>query len=291
MNDIYEFTVRERHMGGGSRPIETWPGPPVGFRTLTIWIHGYNNSEIKIRDTWRATYRRMCALGHQGGLGGVAWFFWPGDTFKHRLLSAPFYFMEVRDAVDAGQSLAAYLTGIAVKNPGLEVNIVAHSLGCRVALEAAATLSELEGPRVRNLLLFAAAVPEGLCVPGGPYGDELARNTTVLWSTADNVLRRAFRVGQAMARRFHGEIDPGNRRSAVGCTGQPSSRWNGEATSCGFEHGDYWKKDRSVIRLVQLFRHAPAFRPPRGRQNPSRRMRTRLQGGRSTGIRRPRLRA
>jgi pimeloyl-ACP methyl ester carboxylesterase len=290
MSGLFILNARTRARGGPLRPIEESSATPEGFRTLTVWIHGFNNSKPRITETWDKAVDVVRKRNGMNNLDGLVWYFWPGDTFRYRPLSMAAYFTEVGDAVTAGRYLADYLTGIAPRNPDLSVNIVAHSLGCRVALEAAIALKELSGPSVGKLLLFAAAVPEGLCVPGQPYGGDLADKVTVLWSNSDRVLRRSFLVGQAMARRFRNEIDPGEQREAVGYAGGPPQRWHGERWSCGLGHGDYWKPGPALDRLAELFRESPRFRLPRERPARSRSTDQRVLVRRPTGIRRPRRR-
>ena len=119
--------------------------------------------------------------------------------------------------------LAAYLRRAAQgRCVPLQLSFVAHSLGSLVVLE---TLKLLRGDRekiiIRDVLLMAAAVPEGFCVPGELYGNPFSSdaNEVALYSRDDGVLNHAFQIGQEIADRF-----PENRRRAVGSTGGPWSR-------------------------------------------------------------------
>ena len=95
-----------------------------------------------------------------------------------------------------------------------------------MALQAVERLRTLGGPEVDNLILMAAAVPEGLCAEGRIYSRSSARKETILHSQKDSVLSRWFPLGQAIARRLKGELDPGPLQTAVGLKGGPSGRWN-----------------------------------------------------------------
>ncbi len=254
MTGPIEWTTRDEKRGGAlASKVDSKFGRTVGYRRLTIWIHGFNNSEYRAADVWEITHKRVRGLRGSDLLDGTVWFFWPGDTTKHRGSSALFYFMEVRDAVDAGALLATHLREIMPWNPGLKVDFVAHSLGSRLALEAAKLVKQLEGPKVRTMLLFAAAVPEGLCVPGGRYAAPLAESEKAMYSGNDAVLGRLFEPGQWLARSSRGELNPGPQKAAVGYTGGPEERWLPKAIECAYDHGDYWVSDTSLSLLGELY--------------------------------------
>ena len=120
-----------------------------------------------------------------------------------------------------------------------QVVLVAHSLGCRVALECLAEIraqgDDWTGAKVVATCLMAAAVPTPLCTAPGAYDTTLSDCCeTVLYSTHDRVLTTCFRPGQSLY---------GEKGQAVGYEGMPSGRWNcllhkGKNTAVG--HGDYW---------------------------------------------------
>ncbi|MDR7254706.1 pimeloyl-ACP methyl ester carboxylesterase [Nocardioides sp. BE266] len=264
MSAPLEWTVRQRKEGGDLRPLDSKFGRPEGYSKLTIWIHGFNNTEYAISDIWEQTHTRARELSNSQ-LRGTVWFFWPGESSAKRGVSAALYFMDVRTAVQAGDALAAYLAAIEPENPGLKVNLVAHSLGSRVALQAAKRLKSLDGPKVETLLLFAAATAEGLCAPGGPYADRLAEREIILFSRDDAVLKRFFRPGQRMARLLRGEVDPGELKDAIGFSGGPPQRWEKYADSCGYGHSDYWLLDQGILEIARLARNQTTPKLPRER--------------------------
>ena len=282
-----ELTARAKKVGGGLVEIVSYFGTPFGYSRLTIWIHGFNNTEYAMRDLWQKTHVKVRGEPELN-LKGTVWLFWPGEAFQNRLVSAPLYFMEVRNAVAAGNLLADYLISIAPRNRGLRVNLVAHSLGSRVALQTALRLKELEGPIVDSLILFAAAVPDGLCLNDKPYSPPLARKEIVFHSSNDKVLRFAFPLGQRLARRLQGELDPSPLRKAVGYTGGPPGRWSEKSDSCGLNHGDYWIDNDCVSTLRGLYFTPRAERRDRARHSVQRGAPLRLCTHRRLGHRFPR---
>ena len=271
MTTPMHWTVRDEKRAGKMRNgVLSKFGLPRGHLRLIIWIHGFNTSEYSAADTWESSYRRVMEITNRNHLNGTVWFFWPGDASRNPALSAVGYFAQVPDAVTAGRLLAQYVTRISGVTPGLKVDLVAHSLGCRVALEAARNLSSTKtGSPVQTLLLFAAAVPEGLCLSGNRYDRHLAKREQILFSLSDTVLRRWFPVGQAMARRVGNDDHPGKLKEAVGYRGGPPDRWTGRQEAPGYEHGDYWAGAESLGLLSTLYGRPQIPRNPRER--PSRR--------------------
>lgn len=259
MTGPYELTCREAKIGGDiSDHIVAKFGDPVGERDLVLWIHGFNNPEHRIRETWERTHQQLRTHRGENLLPPTAWFFWPGETNRFQFIAAPFYFMEVADAISAGRSLARYFRRIQDANPDLRVHVVAHSLGSRVALELARDIRLNGGPPMGNMLLMAAATPEGLCVKDGLYPHHALREE-VLHSRKDRVLRRYFRTGQLLAR-SRGDQHPGRGSSAVGYTGGPLARWDLPSPSCDLDHGDYWEDRRALARISSVYT-APKKRP------------------------------
>jgi pimeloyl-ACP methyl ester carboxylesterase len=271
------WTVRDEKRAGSMRnEVLSKFGLPKGHLRLTVWIHGFNTSEYSAADTWEISYRQVMEITKLNRLNGTVWFFWPGDASRNPAFSAAGYFAQIPDAVTAGRLLAQYITSISVHNPGLKVDLVAHSLGCRVALEAARHLSSTKTP-VRTLLLFAAAVPEGLCLPGNQYDGPLAQREQILFSQSDTVLKRWFPLGQALARRTGNDIYPGHLTEAVGYRGGPSDRWKRKQEARDYEHGDYWTGEESLDFLGTLYGRPPFERNQRERPNRRRRPAYRIQ--------------
>jgi hypothetical protein len=218
-----------------------------------MFIHGFNNSEKAAAATWRGTAEEL--LRCQVDLGAVVLFYWPGDYSRWEVVSAMNYPGTVPIAEETAELLAAYLRRTAQdRRVPLQLSFVAHSLGSLVVLETVRLLRTARANViVRDVLLMAAAVPEGFCVPGEAYGHPFSpeANEVALYSLDDGILKMFFQVGQEIAYRF-----PENRRRAVGRSGGPGAgrgqRWAAAAHMDGFDHGDYWKKPASVAEIARI---------------------------------------
>jgi pimeloyl-ACP methyl ester carboxylesterase len=202
---------------------------------LIILIHGYQNSKAVAEarfDDFRRTLGAAIWPKPMSSLGTIWEFHWPGDH-PAWLVSVLTFTVRIDEAKESGRLLATYLAGLPAAQ---EVHLIGHSLGCRVALETTYQVREMagtyQGPAIRSLILFAAAVPIPMCMPARRYGSSLADSTeTVLYSAKDKVLRWAFRPG---------EYPLGERGEAVGRYGDPAARpWSGRVRT-GLGHGKYW---------------------------------------------------
>lgn len=210
-------------------------------RRLVILIHGFNVSEQAARGAFmdmRAGLRAAIP-GGLGKLGAIWEFHWPGDH-PSGWVSKGTYPARVYAARDAGRLLAE--DWLAQRTQSEKVILIAHSLGCRVALEAVWAIRRLrergrpyDGPDVEAVFLLAAAVPVDFCTPGHVdmrYGTPLTADSKehVFHSRRDQVLTIPFEAGQ-------GAIpEPGN---AVGRRGLPGNRWSSDWPK-RLGHGDYW---------------------------------------------------
>lgn len=258
-----ELRVLGQSRRGGLAPPEDRWGTLSGRRRVVIFVHGYNVSQPDGEDVWVGTHKLLQRRVKPEHLNDLCLFYWPGDRW-----SVIGYFKMVPVAVEAGQVLATFLTGIGTRKSPLVVDFAGHSLGCRVVLSALAHLRDVPQVTVGRVILMAAAVPEGLCAETMAYGaDHVAGRATVIFSELDGVLRKYFPGGQWAARHLTADpdLDPGINRVAVGRSGGPEHRWEGERDSCGLDHGDYWRDADNVSKLVPLFA-PPATRKPRARR-------------------------
>ena len=112
--------------------------------------------------------------------------------------------MRVGVAREAGDRLARHFLATE-HTKGREVRIVAHSLGCRVALEALRIVRGMgagyAGGRIEAVFLLAAAVPVRRCEPTDTWYPRPWQRCAeyVLYSRDDRVLRGAFRPGEYVA--------------------------------------------------------------------------------------------
>jgi esterase/lipase superfamily enzyme len=260
---MYHLTCREWDSGRGLVPVTPAGGSPdpaaARLDRWTIFIHGFNNSAETITKTWKETIKQLQRW--QVDLGAVVLFYWPGDYSRWELLSAMNYPKTVPIAEETAELLTAYLRRAAQDRAAqdrcspLQLSFIAHSLGSLVVLE---TLRLLRATRekiiINDVLLMAAAVPEGFCVPGERYGDRFSPEAkeVALYSRSDRILQFAFQIGQEIADRFPDQ----DGRQAVGRYGGPGAgseeRWTAARPMEGFGHGDYWVNQESIKRIARI---------------------------------------
>ncbi len=243
-----EVSCRVAPVAGGLRPARAVRRSTVGLREVTVLIHGFNNSYRRARATWKVTMRRIRGLP-AADRRRILTYFWPGDRGHTRWTSAALYADSLPFAVDAGRLLADYLRAAGIRR----ARLVAHSLGSRVALTAATALAGDPNVTVTEVVLLAAAVPEGLCEQSRAYSVRpRLRRDSVMFSRADRALGRVFELGQWAARLRGLDIDPGPNRTAVGRSGRPVRRWHGDKYACGLSHGEYWTERPARDRIAAV---------------------------------------
>ncbi|TMM35547.1 MAG: alpha/beta hydrolase [Actinobacteria bacterium] len=204
-------------------------------RRAVILIHGFANSPKRADRSYAALAAGLedCLPPCPERFATYFRFYWPGDhplpvfnqaTFSTRVPSA-----QLSGAVLA-ETLAARLP------PDAEVILVAHSLGCRVALSALRWLRRKaggKGPRVGAVFLLAAAVPVRDCHGQGDFAGRLsAERYQTMYSHRDMVLALAFPPGQ---------LGFDWLAEAVGRRGAPErDRWD-LRFSTGLGHSGYWR--------------------------------------------------
>jgi hypothetical protein len=225
---------------------------------LLILIHGYQNSEEKAAGSFGAFLAAMWSVLPQGlgPLGAVWEFHWPGDH-PFGPLSVATYGTRVPVAIAAGNRLAQ--RWLARRQPEQKVVIVAHSLGCRVALEAIEWIREQDeygaaadppngyrGATVEAVFLLAAAVPVHLCDPDDDgYLEQPWRDSKehAFHSRHDRALGKIFNAGEWVANE-HGP--------AVGLAGAPAGRWSSSTPMPHLGHGDYWSSKDVAEKIGAL---------------------------------------
>ena len=172
----YYVSARDQSTAGNLRSARVLGSyDPDGFSLLTVFVHGYNNSQARASERWNEKIFPGIRDLTRSLIDGVVLFFWPGDSHSIKALSALQYPWRVQTAISAGVELGKYLRGIARRNPGLQVQFVGHSLGCRVVLSAIHQLSEdPQAVPVARVLLMGAAVPEGDCCAPGLWREKVS---------------------------------------------------------------------------------------------------------------------
>jgi pimeloyl-ACP methyl ester carboxylesterase len=255
-----EFYLRRKEEGGKLLVPGVFRGTlsAIARRSCLVLVHGFNNTDS---DAARAYFgfrqRQVEAFRPPDPWDFDRYFgdaFWPGDADWWSVFDkADFlvYPAAVRTGIRAAREIASLLSQM----PNLErVDFIAHSLGCRVALETLLLLRERPRPVVGRVCLMAAAVPSEMLEPGGRFYDllrELALEGTrihVLHSKQDDVLHLAFPPGQALV----GGIEASTR--ALGRAGPTPAMPGFRATLteqpiARAEHSDYWGHTKTAASI------------------------------------------
>jgi pimeloyl-ACP methyl ester carboxylesterase len=232
---------------------------------IIILVHGFNVDAENASKTYQDFLIRLQAQTWPAPLDsfGAFWgFHWPGDH-RNRILSLLTFPVRVEVARSAGRELARLI--LDYLGPDQEVFLVAHSLGCRVVLEALVEIAarkghpgQRKGASVQGTFLMAAAVPYLKCGEGAPFyqaNRDHPRNW-VIHSVHDWVLMMPFRAGEGE----HGE----GGSEAVGRHGWPLKRWS-ETVETDLGHGDYWETWNHVLENIpkMLRANGPRVLPER----------------------------
>jgi hypothetical protein len=298
-----EISLRHTAVGGPLRR-RAWLFPPLLLergRSILLMVHGFNVSlceagcafdkfEANLNLHWRA---RAVSV------------YWPGDTqnwlafspvkkgIPTQAWSAANYPRQIGRAQRcASLLLNSFRAAVAVRSPAqpqLKLIIVAHSLGCRLALEFLQGLinAGIQGISIPLMVLMAAAVPRYMVRRGAPLAGAIGRPDSVLIykSKSDLVLAGAFRPGQSLEWSLSHGLNP-FARGAIGRAGFGAGV-PGNVREISREHGhsDYWPDESIAARVVDdLGTGSPSvdlFRPLELRRRPSgRAMTLRLIDGR-----------
>jgi hypothetical protein len=252
-----QFLLRQKEEGGEILSPGRFADDNVAAARMScvVMVHGFNNTDGEAAYAYDGFRKRQIeAFGASldrlnASLGDT---FWAGDADWGWFDFADFavYSRAIGHARQAAIELAALLERMPNQ---IEVEFIAHSLGCRVVMEILHHLVAAgHAPRIRRVCLMAAAVPMEKLEPGGDFSDTLtalAANGTqifVMHSRQDKVLHFAFPLGQAMG-------GPGERSSrALGRDG-PNPLMAGyhgtldEMQMAGADHGDYWGHSGTAI--------------------------------------------
>lgn len=178
--------------GNGQAPAV----PPTTFlqtiagKRVTVLIHGYNNEQRDVLDSYRTIDEQMRLLGFLGRANSpyeaLIGFAWPGGATG---VSFPFARARAEDAAPRLRQLLASLRGA-----GAIVDLNSHSLGAHVTFEA---LRDASPSVVRNAWNFASAVDNESVEKGERYFEAVQRcqKFYVFHSKNDPVLRVWYRVG------------------------------------------------------------------------------------------------
>lgn len=214
--------------GNGKAVVWSHGSEPDWSMPVAFLIHGYNVDPRGAAQAYSRlfdTIRRLTLLPPL--LNSQSWLvYWPGyasgGLASGKTLASPLtYAAQIPSARDAAGALREYIDQ---KSGGkAHVSLIAHSLGCRLALElldSYVTLPSAVAPEFSVVVLMAAAVPTYFFEELTRLwrGALLPKRMLVMFSEKDLILAGPFRVGQTIA----GE---GVFPKAVGATGWPIGFW------------------------------------------------------------------
>lgn len=216
----YVLDLRERDVGGAVTsghlyvdgdvgPLDA-DGPALpGFTALTrgrdvvLLLHGYNTTRPA---GWQSLTRFARLLEAAGTAALMVAVLWPGDGWA-KALTYPF---EGRDADDSAAALVTWIKNHV--DHTARISLVAHSLGCRVAMRTAQLLAEADGATVPDLgrvCLMAPAIDNDCLGRDGATcyrrGTLATERLAVLASADDRVLGFAFPLGDLAQTILFGE--------------------------------------------------------------------------------------
>ncbi len=238
---LIRLSVRSTY---GRRGVADRPDKSLRYVTefalpkLLLLIHGFANDEPKASESYGrfvANLRDAVArLGSEMDWPVVA-FHWPGDYPEHALISAMTYPARIPVAADSGRLLADFLHDHEYMKETNQVFVVAHSLGCRVALELLHDIDSrwsYGGPRIAGLALLAAAVSSEDCKPDGVFKEVQGHAAGVAFYSRNDkaLIGPVFGAGQQIF---------GERGKAVGRFGTPDERWK-PSIEMTLQHKQYW---------------------------------------------------
>lgn len=240
------LTLRSKPAGGDPVPPAPEEISKLGAaRRLLLLIHGYNNDQKDATiayDGFENLQRYFADKDDYAPGEQVVRVFWPGDA-DWGIVSFCFFMGAISNAEESGRLLAEALELHAGGSP-LWVEIVAHSLGCRVTYEMLAALSDGSPVQIKRIVFFAAAVATFMLEPGQQQGFANAyyRGDTEgllsLYSGSDMVLSMAFPIGSTLASGQQGILPTALGHQLWASPHTPLSFYQTENSGSG--HSDYW---------------------------------------------------
>ena len=243
-----KLSYREAAVGGEVKdsPFVSDEAALAGAQHIVLLIHGYNNDAEAAQEAYEGFHARQVDRDKDARYGIGRTFveiYWPGDG-AWGIASFLFYMKSIRRAIQTAESLAAYLASrVAAAS---RIDIVAHSMGCRLAFELMRALSaQKSAPAMGRIVLMAGAVPTFMLEKQKPprrlrpaYDGVLREGARSLYSGSDMVLAFAFPAGQSLAKGEEGVLPTALGHALWVDTTVPLNLGQEENTGAG--HSDYW---------------------------------------------------
>ncbi len=165
-------------------------------RRVTLYVHGYNIG------LGRACRDAAVLARRTGFEGRTLLFSWPASR------TVVTYRKDERRLAESMEQIVAVLDELGRRHGRDHVNIVAHSMGSRIVLEAIESL-EVQEERFGNLVLIAPDIDRDLFIEVLPDLTPLVRDITVLASDDDRLLllSQTVNLGSRLGQANGGEID------------------------------------------------------------------------------------
>jgi pimeloyl-ACP methyl ester carboxylesterase len=250
MSEVKRITLSYReagHEAGGevsAQPRISDEGMLKQAQHLVLLIHGYNNDTQAAREAYEGFHARQRDLDERYGIGrAFVEVYWPGDA-AWGIVSFLFYMGSIKHAIQTADRFADYLANN-VSNT-TRIDIVAHSMGCRLTTELLRALGNRPGaPQIERIVFMAGAVPTFMLEQRSPpcrlrpaYDQVLREGARSLFSGADSVLAFAFPAGQSLAPGSEGFFPTALGHEKWIAATVPNNL--DQQPNPGAGHGDYW---------------------------------------------------
>lgn len=249
----FVLDFRSSPSGGAVVPGRLDPlGPGVEVlqqcRSVAFLIHGFNVD----RQTGTAELETLAAHLPATLTEAAVAVLWPGDSVVGPL-SYPF---ETNKADDTALELIKFIGDVLIHQP--QLSFVAHSLGCRVAMETLRHLWIRNVP-VAQVCLMAGAIDNDSLADKAEYqgAAQYAARVAVLYSPSDQVLKMAYPAGNLVSSFLHWTQ---TTDAALGFTGpilNAGESTPGSVAAVGIlakdkvDHGDYLPSANGPITAKQ----------------------------------------
>lgn len=217
-----------------------------GARHLVLLIHGYNNDAQDAQKAYEGFHARQRDLDADARYGDGRTFvevYWPGDA-AWGFASFLFYMGSIKHAIQTAERFSGYLAKH-LRN-AVRIDIVAHSMGCRLGLELLRSLgNQPVAPLIERIVFMAGAAPTFMLEQRSPprrlrpsYDQWLRDGARSLYSGSDMVLALAFPAGQSLAPGAEGFLPTALGHAKWTDSTVPPNLDQQENPKAG--HGDYW---------------------------------------------------
>lgn len=216
-------------------------------RRLVLLIHGYNNTEEQAKASYAGFFsvqQQLAGMGQGDDFAcdrNLVEVLWHGDDPSEGAL---FYPTAIGEAQHSARILAAALVTAAGGVP-FTLDLVAHSLGARLAFEFLRFATGQPALDIRRIVVMAGAVPLFMLEDGSDpnslrsvYERSSSAACLSLYSQMDSVLSAAFPLGQSIAPGHEGffPVALGHER-----WWRPESlRGFSQQENRGANHSEYW---------------------------------------------------